>query len=255
MINIDIVKSQLKTNFIGSTIKYYDEVSSTNTVAKSSTALPDGSVFIAKTQTNGKGRLGRSWNSVNGGLWFSILLKPQIPPENISLITLIAGLAVCSVMGNKALIKWPNDIVINGKKLCGILSELCFSHDNQPCVICGIGINISQHDFPDELKNKATSLTLEGFNYDINELFLKILKSFEDYYTSFLKNGFTIFWAEYKSKCITLNKEVTAIFPDKEIHGKAVDISKSGELILSVEKDLINISSGEVSVRGIYGYI
>jgi len=252
MIDIYYVKENLKTGFIGKNIYCYDEVTSTNTVAKEKYTRPNGSIFIAKTQTNGRGRMGRTWQSDNTGLWFSILLKPDIKPDKIPLITLIAGLAVSDEIKN-SYIKWPNDIIIDSKKICGILTELHSLNGNN--VICGIGINVSAESFPNELKDKATSLAIANIDYDVNRLFIDIIERFENYYTRFIKEGFAPFRNEYKQKCITLNSDVTAVIKDKTISGTATDISENGELIISHDNKIITVSSGEVSVRGVLGYV
>ena len=241
----------LNTDFIGRNIYLFEEIDSTNNEAKRSCELPDGSVFIAQTQTGGKGRQGRVWVSPKGeGAWFSILLKPDISPERISQITLIAGLAVSRAIGGK--IKYPNDIVIGTKKVCGILTELV-TYNNNYSVVCGIGINVNTQSFDAELAVKATSLLIEnGYEHDIDIIISKVLNEFEVLYKQFLQNGLKNIIQEYKDNCITLNSEVTVTYQNKSLKGICTDILSDGSIVINNETV---INSGEVSVRGIYGYV
>lgn len=225
---------------------------STNEVAKRRSDLPDGTLFIADNQTAGKGRLGRRWESEKrSGIYMSLLLKPDIAPNNAAQLTLIAGLAVAKALGGEAMIKWPNDVVIGSKKVCGILTEL--SHGS---LICGIGINVNTSQFDDELKDKATSLAIvTGKRHSPEKLTAAVLDEFEPLYRKFLKDGFSALSEEYKKLCITLDKSVSVLKNGSEIRGTAVDISADGGLILQTENGRITVTSGEVSVRGIYGYV
>lgn len=138
------IKNGLGTKFIGQNVFVYHETDSTNSRAKENFSVPDGSLFIAEIQNHGKGRLGRSWEAPEGvGIWLSLLLKPRLSPTEVSQITLIAGLAVCRAIGNNAKIKWPNDIVIGSKKICGILTEMSAEINMVNFVVCGIGINVN----------------------------------------------------------------------------------------------------------------
>lgn len=247
----------LNTRFIARNIKCYDEINSTNEAAKSENSCPDGTLFISDIQTAGKGRLGRSWLSPRGtGIWMSILLKPDIPLMDVSRLTLIAGIALCRAIGGEAKIKWPNDIVIGTKKVCGILTEMSAETDRINFVVCGIGINVNTKNFPDELKDKATSILIETDNKtDRCYLISKVVNELEPLYDEFIKNGFSSLADEYKKSCVTLGREVKVIYRGKEINGKAIDIGSTGGLVLDTSDGRIEITSGEVSVRGIYGYI
>ncbi len=254
------LSSGLNTEFIGRTLFVFDEIDSTNTKAKQDFQSPDGSVFIAETQTAGKGRLGREWNSEKGsGIYMSILLKPNISPEKAPLLTLIAGLAVCRIMRRRnfsASIKWPNDIVTDGKKVCGILTEMSAENGKINYIVCGIGINVNNTDFNDTLKVKATSLFIEsGTKQCRKTIFREILHEFEKCYMHFLKNGIEPFLPEYKKYCITLNSEINVTAENQSLRATAVDIDSDGSLIVQYGGVLRKISSGEVSVRGIYGYV
>ena len=251
------IKAGLNTEFIGQNIFYYNETDSTNNRAKEEHTAPDGSLFIAEIQNGGKGRLGRSGEAPAGvGIWMSILLKPNLSPTDITQITLIAGLAVCRSLGHEAKIKWPNDIVINGKKICGILAEMSAEINMVNYVVCGIGINVNIPSFDGELAKKATSLLIEtGKNHIRTQIIQRVLTEFEILYIDFLQNGLKNILPEYKALCITLNRDVQVIYKHETIIAKAVDIDEDGSLIVEKDGERIIVSSGEVSVRGIYGYV
>ncbi len=213
---------------------------------------PHGTLFIADRQTAGKGRLGRTWESEkSSGIYMSLLLKPQITPENAAQITLIAGMAVCRALGNVSKIKWPNDVVIGTKKVSGILTEL-----SSGCVICGIGINVNTKEFSAELCEKATSLFIEtNKKQSIEKITADVINEFMPLYNKFIKDGFSSLCAEYKSLCVNLGKEVSVIQNNTELRGVASDISPDGGLVVKTDTGEVLITSGEVSVRGIYGYI
>lgn len=251
------IEAGLSTSFTARSIVCMKETDSTNEEAKRSSQKPDGTLFIADVQTSGKGRLGRSWESPPGaGIWMSLLLKPDIPPTEISQITLIAGIAVCRALDNGSMIKWPNDIVIGSKKVCGILTEMSAEIERVNYVVCGMGINVNTSEFPEELHDKATSLYIEtGDVYNRSELTARIMNEFEPLYTKFLNEGFSPLLDEYRSSCVTLGKEIYVIYRKETLTGRAVDISPDGGLIVDTDNGRINVTSGEVSVRGIYGYI
>lgn len=253
----DGIKSSLKTDFIGRSVYIYDAADSTNSRAKENSSAPDGSLFIADAQTGGKGRLGRSWASPSGvGIWMSLLLKPSISPNEISQITLAAGLAVCRAIGSGAVIKWPNDIVIGTKKVCGILTEMSAEIDMVNYVVCGIGINVNTPSFDGELSEKATSLLLEtGEARSRAEIVSAVLNEFEPLYADFLKNGLKNILPEYKPLCVTLGRDVSVTYKGEAFTARAVDIDNSGALVIERGGERITVNSGEVSVRGIYGYI
>lgn len=249
------IKRNLHTELIGREIYFYDETLSTNAAAKDCREAADGAVFVAVNQTGGRGRLGRSWVSGEDGVWFSLLLKPDILPAEVSLITLVAGLAVSAVIDGAG-IKWPNDIILSGKKVCGILTEMSSEVTSLNYVVCGIGINLNIKEFPAELSDKATSVYIETGKLTPKAQFLaSVLESFERYYLIFLEKGFDGCIDEYRKKCITLGKDVSIVRNGESFQAKAVDVSPAGELIIERENgDLEAVFSGEVSVRGLLGY-
>lgn len=256
------VRKGLTTASIGQHIVYLDNVDSTNEYAKNLDA-PHGTVVIAEDQTMGKGRRGKSWVSQPGtGLWMTIYLKPSIKPQEIMQVTLISGMAVCKaiqqVTGCNAGIKWPNDIVINGKKVCGILTEMILEEQTIACAVTGIGININIPSFPQELSNRATSLLIEtGKTFLRADIARAVFTYFEQYYTNMLDpENLPSLLSEYASMCINVGREVVATIGNQEIHGVAEGISPLGELLIKTpDGAVIPVTSGEVSIRGVYGYI
>lgn len=256
------IEKHINTKVLGKKIYFFDQISSTNDYAKkiANSNEEEGMLVIADCQTNGKGRLDKKWESNKGkGIFMSLLLRPNVHINNITQITLLAGICVCNgikkATGLDASIKWPNDIVINGKKVCGILTELSAQIENVSYVILGIGINVNNKNFNDELKEKATSIFLET-NKEIerNKILSCILDELEEKYLKFKElKDFMLFLPEYKSLSANLNKEAKVIYKDKEIIGTVIDILPSGEIVLKTGKDVLNISSGLVSLRNIDG--
>ena len=256
LITAEGITEGLNTEFIGRRIFIYDETDSTNERAKAS-GEADGSVFIAEVQNHGKGSRGRGWVSPRGtGIWHSILLKPDISPAEVSQITLVAGLAVCKAIGMGAKIKWPNDIVIDTKKVCGILTEMSAEIDMVNYVVCGIGINVNTESFDKEIEHRATSMYIEsGEKQTRNEIIALELNYFEYYYKKFLTGGLGAILDEYKKNCVTIGRDVTVIYKKETVTGKAKDIDENGALVVETDNGIIRVTSGEVSVRGIYGYV
>ncbi len=244
------------TEFIAQNVKYYKTVDSTNNVACDDDCQ-NGTLFIAEKQTNGKGRMGRKWISKKGdSILMSLALIPQIRAERINLITLVTGISVCEAL-NKIYnipfkIKWPNDIVIDGKKICGILTE-----GKNTRIIIGIGINANQNSFTEDISHIATSLyMLTGKKSDRAKIINVFAEIFENHYVSLLKGDTDGIIEKYKKLCVNMDMDIIAVKNNNKIQGKAIDISKTGELIIKKEDGTtLNINSGEVSVRGMYGYI
>ncbi len=252
----DIIKANFSPNIIGKNIKIFNTVTSTNEVAKQYALnnSPSGTVYISKVQTNGKGRLGRNWFSKNGeGLYFSILLRPSLPTISLSKFTLLTGLSICETLNNcykiNAKLKWPNDILINNKKVCGILTEISTSGTKIKYIIIGIGINVSNKTFPDDIKNKSTSIFLETSKViDKNILIANILSNLQDYIKNFYDNPNFDFITKYKSYCININKHISFEKYGKKQTAIVIDINSLGELIVKSESgDLFNINSGEIT--------
>jgi len=247
----------LDTGFIGRRIVLFDETDSTNNEAKRASDSEDGTLFLGDMQTGGKGRLGRVWSSPKGeGIWMSLLLKPALVPARVPQITLIAGIAAAKAMGFGARIKWPNDVVIGTKKVCGILTELSAEIERVNYVVCGVGMNVNTPSFDGELADKATSLFIvTGERHRRAPIITRFLNEFERLYLKFLDGGFASAADEYRELCLNVGREVNVIYPDREIRGRAVDINDSGELVVQTENEIIAVASGEVSVRGVLGYV
>lgn len=257
----DEILDGLQTQTLGRKVYHYKETGSTNAQAKveAERGAPDGSVFLAECQTAGRGRLGRCWASPAGeGIWMSLLLRPDAAPQAILPITLVTGLAVANALrqeGVDALIKWPNDIVAHGKKLCGILTEMSAEAEGIRHVVVGIGINVNTPQFPEELRGTATSLRLQsGREHSRKALVQRILMECETAFYTLLGQGFEPMREEYRALSATLGHQVQAINRTGIVVGLARDVTDSGDLIIETPDGLVTVTSGEVSVRGIYGY-
>ena len=255
-IDFETISKKLNTNCIGKPLHVYESVSSTNDVIREF-ERENGLTVIAKSQTNGRGRLGRSWASGDGGIYLSFMLTRPFEVADIPVITIIAGISVCLAIERyvPCHIKWPNDIVINGKKVCGILAQGISTDGKTDAVIVGIGINANTNAFSGDIENTATSINLEcKKDIDENALICDILENFECLYYSTDKNAVMDI---FKQKCITLNSEVTVHFHSGkgDIKGVCTDILPDASLEVTTNGgERIYVSSGEVSVRGIYGY-
>ena len=257
--------SCLKTEWAGGRTVYFDATDSTNAQAKrlAEAHAPHGTLVVSDRQDGGKGRRGRSWASPSGvGIWMSLILRPEIAPSSASMLTLAAALAVREGIreetGLSPLIKWPNDLVLNGMKICGILTEMSTELMEIQYVITGIGINVNQREFPPEIRDTATSLSLEaGRSFRRSSLIAAILKAFEKDYAAFLKTGdLSLLLEEYNACLVNRGKEVCILDPSGEYRAVAEGIDGSGSLLVTLSDGTRReIISGEVSVRGIYGYV
>ena len=230
---------------------YFKSTASTNTEALNHIDAPDKSLFIAENQTAGKGRLGRRWEASRGGIYMTILLKPEKMSEDISALTLATGLAVAGVIP-KSQIKWPNDIILGGKKAAGILLESKII-GKTGVIAVGIGINADNTEFPEQIADKATSIRLfSGKKQDRAELIIRTYNEFLRVYEKFLQ-GFDKIRADYIEKCVTLNREITVIKNSESRKMYAAGIGEKGELLAEADGKTEKINFGEVSVRGIMG--
>lgn len=266
ILNHEEISEYLKTEYIGREIYYFDSINSTNTKAKELAYIikTEGAVVIAEEQTSGRGRLGRNWSSPNKkGIWMSIILKPQIEPQDAAKITQVAAAAVWKAInqiGVKTQIKWPNDIVFNGRKICGILTEMSGELNRLNYLVVGIGINANTtiSEFPEEIRNMATSLKIEtGKEIKRKELIALILKYFEELYNDLTKNRNIASSIKIcKKNSALIGKDVRLTLRGEEKEVKAIDINEDGELIVrDKEGNISRVISGEVSVRGLYGYV
>lgn len=260
------IEPLLNTKFIGRKIRYFDSIDSTNVKAKelANDGEADGAVVISEEQTMGKGRLGRSFISPKGkGIWMSIILRPEIEPQSASIITQIAAAAVNSAaaeMEIKTQIKWPNDIIVNDKKVCGILTEMNAELTNINYVIIGIGININvdEEDFTEEVRKKAGSFKTEtGKSIDRKKFLAAFLNNFEELYESFIVNNNIKKTIKIcRDNSVLIGKEINVIKRGNAVKAKALDINDEGLLIVEYESGKTeNLISGEVSIRGLENYV
>lgn len=263
LLTFEEISNCLNTKYIGRNIMYFQTIESTNNKAKELANKSDnGTVIISEEQTLGRGRLGRIWTSPKyKGIWMSIILKPDVDPQGVTMVTQIGAAAVVktlSSMGIQTYIKWPNDIVLNGKKICGILTEMSGELNKVNYVVMGIGINVNidKEEFPEELKSVATSLRSEiGNTVCRKELVTNLLNNFEVLYDEFIhKNSIESSIKICRNNSILIGKEVKIIKRNEEYFGKAINLSNTGELIVQYPDGSIEeIVSGEVSIRGLDG--
>lgn len=259
------VRSKKTTTWTGCQVVCMEKVDSTNNEVKrlSDEGAPHGTLVIAESQTAGKGRRGRVWASPERkAIYMSLLLKPEFAPDKASMLTLVMAIstakAIEDVTKMQAMIKWPNDIVVNKKKIVGILTEMNMEADYIKNVIIGIGINVNQQEFPEEISQTASSLFIEGGeSYSRTELIWKTMEYFEKYYALFLqKTDLSLLQEEYEQHLINLGKQVRVLDPKGEFNGIAKGIRPTGELVVEREDgNYEKIYAGEVSVRGVYGYV
>lgn len=259
------IKSVLDTKWFANKILYFDEIDSTNSEIKrqAEQGASEGTLAIAEYQSAGRGRRGRSWDSPAGsGIWMSFLIKPDIRPEHAPMITLLAAMACASavrdVTGLEAMIKWPNDIVIGGRKITGILTEMSTEMETISYIVVGIGINANMTEFPEDIRKTATSLAIECKEPVSRSLIVASFGHyFEQYYEIFINDlNMSSLKDIYESMLVNKGAEVAIIGKSGTIRRRAVGINDEGELL--VEDDEHNITAvraGEVSVRGIYGYV
>lgn len=262
-LNAQGLKNYLNTAIIGKKLIVFDTIGSTNDYLKSIGSNKEecinGTVAVSREQTKGKGRLGRVWQTKkDDGIAFSFLLRPNMTPNEVSAITPLTGLAVCKAIkqytGLNCKIKWPNDIIIENRKLVGILTEMSAEFDAVEYVITGIGINVEHKEFPEEIAYKATSIFLEtGKHINKNEFLAYVLKQIED---EFIRNDMHLTpqaIEEYTEMCATIGRNVTFERFGKKLSGIATDIEKDGELSITLDNgEKFTVNSGEVTVQGIY---
>jgi len=236
----------------------YKECSSTQEVARELAikGFPEGTLVIAEQMTKGRGRYGRRWIAPSGGLWFTLLLRPRAL-KGLQLISLVAGISVAEAIRKatdlEAKIRWPNDVLLYGKKVAGILSEGSVSSNGVEYVLVGIGVN-TNNIIHSELKLQAISLKeLSDHEVDNYTLLAEILRFFDRYYYKHLEGMDDEIVGKLRLMCSTLNKEVKVITVNGlEITGKAIDLSPQGELVLNVKGEKLKIASDEVKVlRGL----
>lgn len=257
--------SLMDTRWAGKNIVYYDATDSTNLRIKQlgDEGAPHGTLAVADRQTAGRGRRGRAWESPAGGsIYMSLLLRPKFRPDKASMLTLVAACSVAEGIKDcedvNVQIKWPNDIIIEGRKLVGILTELSTQIDYINHVTVGIGINVNIQEFPDEIRNTATSLRIEcGHTVRRAPIIAAVMKHMEKNYETFLQTeDLTGLMEKYSALLVNKDKDVRIIGAKEQYQAHALGITPTGELIVrrgdGTEE---TVYAGEVSVRGVYGYV
>lgn len=258
------IQSILKTRWAAREICYLKTVDSTNRYAKKKAeeGAPHGALVVAEEQTQGKGRMGRNWSDPAGqNIAMTLILRPAIQPQSASMVTLVAGLSVARALktlcGLDVKIKWPNDVVAGGRKLCGILSEMSAEMSGIHYLVIGIGINVNTEHFPEELRDKATSLYLEtGEKMQRARIIAACMEYFEEDFSLFEKTmDLSLLKDQYEALLINKDEKVKVLERDASYVGIAKGIDREGELLVEKEDgSLTRVYAGEVSVRGVYGY-
>ena len=254
------IKNGLRTRFVGKDIVFFEEVDSTNRVAKqlAQKGAAAGAVVVAEAQGKGRGRLERPYFSPAGkGIWFSVILRPHILPQEAPKCTLLAAVAVAMAMkrfGLKAEIKWPNDILHEGKKLTGILTEMSAEIDRINYIVIGTGINVNmeEEEFPEELRDKATSLSImKGERLPRVAFFQAVLEALDELCIVLEEDGFAPIIARWREYAVTLGQEVHVIgaIGKDSFDGRAIDIDEEGALLVETEGGVRRVFAGDVSIR------
>lgn len=264
------IVSRLTTEWAGRKLYYFDVTGSTNNDAKrlAEEGAPNGTVIVADVQNAGKGRRGRKWQTLPGtALSFTLLLRPEFAPDKASMLTLVMALSVAeaveSVTGSETTIKWPNDIVVNKKKICGMLTEMTMTPemDEIQYIVVGAGINVNNNsleEFREEIRQTATSLRIEtGQRINRAGLLDRVLVRFEKNYEMFLETlDLSRLRESYQHHLQGVGTEVRVLDPAGEYTGVSQGINAQGELIVVKDNgERVQVYAGEVSVRGLYGYV
>ncbi|ADL11668.1 biotin--[acetyl-CoA-carboxylase] ligase [Acetohalobium arabaticum] len=256
------IKKDLKTDLLGCEVIYQEEVKSTNSLAKSEARqeAEEGTVIVAKEQVGGKGRLGREYFCPPGGIWFSVILRPNMKPDSASQFSFVAVVALAKTIDELTdsvpEIKWPNDVLINGKKVSGILTEMSAEIDQIDYLVLGIGVNlnIAVDEFPSDLKNKATSIQEEsGQQIPKLNFFLSLLEQLEEEYFKLQTEGFEKIIEGWKEYNITLGNEVTVTSNNEVLTGQAVDVDNKGRLLVELPNGTMKkVVAGDVTLNTEY---
>ena len=261
--NETTIADQIHTKWAGKTVHFAREIDSTNLWIKrlAKEGAPEGTLALAEFQSAGRGRLGRSWEVPEGtSVMMSILLRPKFEPQYAPTLTLVMGMAVAKAvksLGFDVSIKWPNDVVVSHKKICGILTEMGVRDGKIDYAVIGVGINVNIREFPEEMADKATSLYLEsGKEFDRSQIPGLVMEAFEEYYEKFAATcDLSGLKEEYESILANYNQPVR-VLAKEPYEGVARGITDGGELLVEkTDGTIVAVSAGEVSVRGLYSYV
>ena len=258
-VNVDRLQEGLRTKSFGRNTLFLREVGSTNDLAKelAGYGAVEGTVVVAEKQTAGRGRLSRGWVSPKGGLWFSVVLRPELKPAEAVGLVFMAGLAVAEVLHElyavKAETKWPNDVLVKGRKVCGVLTEMNTTGEKVNYVTVGIGVNANfvEKAFPEELRANATSLENElGRKVRLEELFKALLEKLENIYELFLKEGFAPVLGKWKKYAGFLGCQVEVTSETEKLVGLALDVANDGALVVRLEDGTVKrVFVGNATLR------
>lgn len=261
--NETTIADQIHTKWAGKTVHFAREIDSTNLWIKrlAKEGASEGTLALAEFQSAGRGRLGRSWEVPEGtSVMMSILLRPKFEPQYAPTLTLVMGMAVAKAvksLGFDVSIKWPNDVVVSHKKICGILTEMGVRDGKIDYAVIGVGINVNIKEFPEEMADKATSLYLEsGKEFDRSQIPGLVMEAFEEYYEKFAATcDLSGLKEEYESILANYNQPVR-VLAKEPYEGVARGITDGGELLVEkTDGTIVAVSAGEVSVRGLYSYV
>ena len=255
ILNKELIEIGMKSDFIGHSVEVLESVDSTNDYAKKKAKeLVDGSVIISLEQVKGKGRRGRSFHSGKGdGIYLSIILKPGFEPAKAPFITSIAGAALVNTFNKfniQTKVKGPNVMLINGKKVAGILTEMSADMEFIEYIVLGVGINVSGLEFPNELKNIATSLKLEGYDVKKLNIIWQFVYEFELLYNLYLNENTSEVVNILRNNSSVIGKQINVHYMNEIESAIAVDINNQGALIIKTQEgEVTELSSGEISIR------
>ena len=262
--NQETISNAIHTKWAGKTVHFAKETDSTNEWVKklSREHAPEGTLAVTEFQSAGKGRLGRKWEAPEGSsVMMSILLRPAFEPQYAAMLTLVMGLSVAQAVQDLNIsvsIKWPNDVVVSRKKICGILTEMGLENGKIREVVIGDGINVNLEEIPEELQDKATSLYLEtGKKYDRNRIIGLVMEKFEKNYEKFIQTcDLSLMLDEYNAMLANRNQPVRILDKISPWEGTAAGINEQGELLVRDDTgEIRTVRAGEVSVRGLYSYV
>jgi BirA family biotin operon repressor/biotin-[acetyl-CoA-carboxylase] ligase len=256
MLSKDDLAGGLSTAIVGKKLFLFETIDSTNSCARAlgDAGTAEGAVVVAEYQTNGRGRLGRTWSAEPGtSLLFSTLLRPPITVETAGLLTLFASAAIARAVERSTSLtvecKWPNDLLLGGKKFCGILIENSFQQAGLSYAVIGAGINVNQQEFPEEIAARATSLAREtGTSFERNKILLSILSELDSMYTSVRRGEFELAFSEWTKRCGMFGKAITVQEHDSTVSGVAVRLHRDGGLVIRMAEGERTIYAGDVSV-------
>ena len=259
------IRKFLKTRWVARRIDYFDAIASTNFEARrlsnlDPVAAPHGTLIVADEQTQGRGRINRTWQSKPGdAALMSLLLRPEacLPPESVCfvMISALAVYDVCRSFGADAAIKWPNDIVCGGKKICGMLLDMSIEMDYIHCAVVGVGLNIAGYPYADDLRHASCLNEVTGKSLNRAEVIARFLEEFERWYDRWAVGGVDALLPEYCARCVTIGSRVQVVGLKETFEGEALRVTRDGSLMVRRDDGIeAPVHAGDVSVRGVMGY-